>query len=114
MVRKKIIILFVVLPAFFAGFLSIARHVIASDTERSEFGECFDQQGNIVDCSETGQDGGIQAGAAWLEPRFIDNVDGTITDNLTGLMWLQDAGCLKDASWQGALDAVKNFRGCPK
>lgn len=109
MVREKTIIPFIVFLLFFAGILDATFHANAGEVERSKFGECFDQQGNTVDCAETGQDGDIQAGAAWPEPRFIDNIDGTITDNLTGLMWLQDAGCLKDASWQGALDAVRNF-----
>jgi hypothetical protein len=34
---------------------------------------------------KTGESGG--AGQAWPSPRFIDNGDGTITDDLTGLMW---------------------------
>jgi len=42
----------------------------------------------------TGDDGDIQAGVSWPSPRFMDNGDGTITDNLTGLMWLQDANCI--------------------
>ncbi|NOY09206.1 MAG: DUF1566 domain-containing protein [Spirochaetes bacterium] len=35
----------------------------------------------------TGDDGELQTGVAWPDPRFTDNGDGTITDNLTGLMW---------------------------
>ncbi len=38
-----------------------------------------------------GDDGGFQAGEPWPSPRFIDNGDGTVTDQLTGLMWLQNA-----------------------
>ena len=55
---------------------------------------CYDSDGNVIDCAGTGQDGDIQAGVAWPSPRFVDNGDGTITDMLTGLMWLKDAGCL--------------------
>ncbi len=41
-----------------------------------------------------GQDGDFQAGVPFPDPRFtVNNPDGTITDNLTGLMWLQDANC---------------------
>ncbi len=29
----------------------------------------------------------------WPVPRFTDNGDGTVTDNLTGLIWLKDANC---------------------
>lgn len=39
----------------------------------------------------SGDDGNIQAGADWPTTRFIDHGDGTVTDNLTGLMWVKDA-----------------------
>ena len=51
---------------------------------------------------ETDDDGDRQAGIAWPRPRFTDNGDGTVTDHLTGLVWLRDAGCL-DANWEEAL-----------
>jgi hypothetical protein len=35
----------------------------------------------------SGDDGDLEAGSAWPGTRFVDNADGTITDNLTGLMW---------------------------
>ena len=41
-----------------------------------------------------GDDGSTQCGMASPNPRFTDNGDGTVTDNLTGLIWLKDAGCL--------------------
>ena len=62
-----------------------------------------------------GDDGDIKAGVAWPNPRFVDNGDGTITDMLTGLMWLKQANCtavigvgssLGEIDWQGALDFV--------
>jgi hypothetical protein len=52
---------------------------------------CYDTEGDVIPCAGTGQDGDIQAGVAWPDPRFRDNGDGTVTDNLTGLMWLKDA-----------------------
>jgi hypothetical protein len=54
----------------------------------------------------TGDDGDIQAGAAWPNPRFTDNGNGTITDNLTGLMWAQDANLDGSKSWAAALSFV--------
>jgi hypothetical protein len=56
---------------------------------------CFDAAGTAIPCPGTGQDGDFMAGVAWPSPRFSDNADGTITDNLTGLIWLKDANCLK-------------------
>jgi hypothetical protein len=41
----------------------------------------------------TGDDGDLQMGVAWPSPRFVDNGDGTVTDHLTGLIWLKDANC---------------------
>jgi len=51
----------------------------------------------------TGDDGDIQAGVAWPNPRFHDNRDGTMTDNLTGLMWLKDADCFGETIWDAAV-----------
>lgn len=53
---------------------------------------CYDSFGAEINCAGSGQDGEIQQGVPWPNPRFTDNVDGTITDNLTGLMWAKDAG----------------------
>ena len=58
----------------------------------------------------TGDDGDIKAGVAWPTPRFTDNGDGTVTDNLTGLVWTQDANLPAGTkTWQQALDYVKGM-----
>ena len=64
---------------------------------------CYDVSGNVIDCVGTGQDGNVQAGVAWPEPRFVDNGDGTITDYLTGLIWLKNANCFGSRTWAQAL-----------
>jgi len=51
----------------------------------------------------TGDDGNLQRGAIWPNPRFTDNGNGTVTDNLTGLIWLKDANCFGPRSWTNAL-----------
>ena len=48
-------------------------------------------------------DGTLRAGLAWPNPRFTDNSDGTVTDNLTGLVWLQNANCFGGKFWSDAL-----------
>lgn len=54
-----------------------------------------------------GDDGALKRGVAWPTPRFTDNSNGTITDNLTGLIWLKNANCPNTLrTWQGALDFV--------
>jgi hypothetical protein len=62
----------------------------------------------------TGDDGDLQMGVSWPRPRFTDNGDGTVTDNLTGLIWLQDANCLPGGQpWADALARSSAlFDGC--
>lgn len=54
---------------------------------------CYNETGVIIPCAKTGQDGDKKAGVPMPSPRFSDNRNGTITDNLTGLIWLKDANC---------------------
>lgn len=49
-------------------------------------------------------DGALQMGVPWPIPRFTDNADGTVTDNLTKLIWLKDAGCAVEKNWENALN----------
>jgi hypothetical protein len=42
---------------------------------------------------QTGDDGDLKKGVALPTPRFTDNTNGTITDNLTVLIWLKNANC---------------------
>jgi hypothetical protein len=51
----------------------------------------------------TGDDGDLERGVLWPNPRFTDNNDGTVTDNLTGLIWLKDANCFGQQIWYHAL-----------
>jgi len=71
---------------------------------------CYDTAGSEIPCPLTGQDGEIQAGVAWPDPRFTDNSDGTMTDNLTGLMWAKNANLPGGTTnWQQALDYANNL-----
>ncbi|HVN93802.1 MAG TPA: DUF1566 domain-containing protein, partial [Terracidiphilus sp.] len=51
-----------------------------------------------------GDDGALAKGIAWPGDRFTDNGDGTITDSLTGLIWLKNAGCFAPDVWATALN----------
>lgn len=46
--------------------------------------KCYNATGNQQPCAGTGQDADVAAGQT---ASFVDNGDGTITDNRTGLMW---------------------------
>jgi hypothetical protein len=57
-----------------------------------------------------GDDGAIRAGVALPSPRFTDNSDGTITDNLTKLIWLKNADCPQTPrNWTTAMADVANL-----
>jgi len=76
-----------------------------------------------------GDDGDWQLGREWPEPRFSLNVmelndtnengvcdgveicDGTVTDNLTELVWLQDANCFAKQYWNDAINLSNNLSG---
>lgn len=55
----------------------------------------------LVACAGSGQDGEFQMGVAWPDPRFTDKLDGTVRDNLTGLIWLKNADCPGDLNQIG-------------
>ncbi len=81
---------------------------------------CYDSSGNVISCTNTGQDGELQKGVAWPNPRFAANADTTITDNLTGLVWAPNGNLMQTrdpdwkqvqtfvgaVTWQQALDYV--------
>jgi hypothetical protein len=64
--------------------------------------ECYSSTG-VIPCVGTGQDGKFQAGVAWPTPRFSNRGDGTVRDNLTGLIWLRVANCFGALQWAQAL-----------
>lgn len=62
-----------------------------------------------------------KTGVSWPNPRFTDQLDGTVIDHLTGLMWMKEANCIANVhgnfdvdgytsdgrvTWQHALDFV--------
>lgn len=56
-----------------------------------------------------GDDGALGKGLAAGAQRFVANGDGTVTDTLTGLVWLEDAGCLGTGDWATALDRANHL-----
>ena len=55
---------------------------------------CYDPSGAsnaVIPCAGTGQDRELQEGVVWPSPRFTDNEDQSVTDNLTNLVWTKNA-----------------------
>lgn len=69
---------------------------------------CYNAVGTIITCAGTGQDGDKSAGATLPSPRFTSS-DGTVTDNLTGLIWLKNANCFATRDWTTALLDTNNL-----
>ena len=78
--------------------------------EKTGVTTCYDTSGTPISCTDTGQDGDFQKGVSWPNPRFTDNGDGTVTDNLTDLIWLENANCLSGTTnWASALSYCNNL-----
>jgi hypothetical protein len=58
---------------------------------------------------DTGDDGDLEMGMPWPTPRFEDNGDGTVTDYLTGVIWLKNAYCFLLKNWAGALTSSNSL-----
>ncbi|MCI5134078.1 MAG: DUF1566 domain-containing protein [Candidatus Electrothrix sp. AW2] len=68
---------------------------------------CWNGSSWVTPCSNpnpVGQDGALTPGVEWPTQRFTDNSNGTVTDNLTGLIWLKDADCSSGrVTWSAAM-----------
>ena len=79
--------------------------------------KAYDGSNPLVSLAATGQatgyaagdDGSLKKGVAWPLPRYVDNGNGTVADNLTGLTWLKNAGCFAPAVWATALANVNQL-----
>ena len=71
--------------------------------------QCFDDTGEMIPCSGTGQDGEIRSGKKWPAPRFTERQD-TVTDQMTGLVWPKNAGLSEfPLTWLEAFDFVNDM-----
>ena len=73
----------------------------------SDQGACWDEAIDIV-CPDDGE--AFSGQDAWYDgllPSYTDNGDGTVTDDVTGLMWQQDPG--DKQHWSDAVDGADSF-----
>jgi len=71
---------------------------------------CYDWSGNIIPCDFRKQYAELLSDDPIPDPRFIDNNDGTVTDNATGLIWLKNTNCFGMMDWESALQAAKSLK----
>ena len=96
-----------------AGLLPFATARAApADLPQTGQTTCTDATGAAIACANTGQDGDRKAGVAWPVPRFtMDGTGNSITDTLTGLMWIRNPDATA-RTWQQALDFANSLEGC--
>ncbi len=75
------------------GSMNGLQTAASADIWRTGQTKCYDTSTTVVPCTDTGQDGDLLPGVAWPYPRFANNGNGTVIDNLTGLIWMKDANC---------------------
>lgn len=105
---------FVLITAYSFTVLDVTPTSASSAIPRTGQIKCYNESGTEIACLGTGQDGELQKGIAWPNPRFIDNSNGTITDMLTGLIWLKDASCFGLKDWYSALLSPNSGNIWPK
>ncbi|HHL35312.1 MAG TPA: DUF1566 domain-containing protein [Desulfobulbaceae bacterium] len=114
----------VVVPLFSATGDAAAADVLAGKTFSSATGKGLTGTRSPAPVAATGQTAtrpvvapsgsdGDQGKGVSAAIRFTDNGDGTVTDNLTDLVWLQDASCSDLATdkdtWDNALAAANGL-----
>ncbi len=93
---------------------TFASHAATIQLPRTGQTTCYNPEGSVISCSNTGQDGDKQTGIVWPSPRFIDNKNGTVNDNLTGLVWLKDANCTDTAGGIGRTNGLLDWQSALK
>ena len=71
---------------------------------------CYDWNNRVIPCRYSGTYAELIYGRSSPERRFVDNGDGTVSDRLTGLVWLKNAGCLGRMGWGAAVAAVNRLK----
>src|SRR5213594_1247061 len=57
-----------------------------------------------------GARGRAAAGCVDKTKRYVDCGNGTVTDTVTGLVWLKQSNCLSSADWEAAKKAVAGLK----
>ncbi|MBI4654574.1 MAG: DUF1566 domain-containing protein [Nitrospirae bacterium] len=96
-------------------FLPVLAFAVAVDLPQTGQTKCYDTYGTEISCAGTGQDGDIQAGVAWPEPRFTVGTGveaDCVTDNLTGLMWPKNGNLAGITNWNTTINYANNLTLC--
>jgi hypothetical protein len=112
--QKKMLVL-AIIAAFMATTLLLpgltdAGHGFKVPIDKIPWMKAFVEKTGQTTSYATGDDGDLIEGFEWPNPRFTDNGDGTVSDNLTGLIWLKDANCFGEKNWNDALSECNGLQ----
>jgi uncharacterized protein DUF1566 len=71
---------------------------------------CYDWRGTVIPCDFKRPYAEFLLDKPIPAFRFIDNKDGTVTDNLTKLIWLKNSNCFGKLDWRSAVLAAKGLK----
>jgi hypothetical protein len=90
--------------------VSLETDAAAGDIVNPFNSTCYSWEGNIIPCDFKRPYAELLFDEPIPDPRFKDNQDGTVTDNLTGLVWLKNAKCFAMMDWESARQAAKRLK----
>ena len=70
---------------------------------------CYDWKDIVVPCNFKRPYATLMYDKSIPESRFTDNQDGTVTDNLTQLVWLKNLNCFGIQDWRRAVMAAQKL-----
>jgi hypothetical protein len=70
---------------------------------------CYDWRGSTIPCDFKRPYAGLMLDRSIPDSRFTDNKNGTVTDNLTRLVWLKNMACFGIQDWRSAVLAAKSL-----
>jgi hypothetical protein len=106
---RQLVALLFVFSILQASIFILESSAASISLPRTGASTCYNTSGAVIDCANSGRDGDKRAGEPWPNPRFTDNLNGTVSDNLTGLVWLKNATCNKQLLWNTALGWSKTL-----
>ena len=97
---------------FIVMFVPVISFAETKNPPRLNPATCWDADGHQISCPDRGQYDNGKICVTCTQPRFVDNGDLTITDNLTNLIWMKDAYApgpapcapATDKTWLSAVD----------
>src|SRR3989304_9745665 len=92
------------------GFVCVVPLLLLGTYQTFAFGAkaLVEKTGQIISHS-AGDDGDLQKGVAWPNPRFSDLGNGAVKDRLTKLIWLKDANAFDAVTWEQALSVANSL-----